>query len=97
MGHILSSSLEKHFLAINKLEQSYDLYKTYHYYLIISPWKRELAHPLNKLESPFLKDALCHINLGEIGQVHLEKPCIFIMSILPPIGKGCGPQIWKKL
>ena len=92
--------LEKHFLAINKLEQSYDLYKhidyKYHYYLIISPWKRELAHPLNKLESPFYKDAVCHINLGKIGQVHLEKVVHYHYVDITSHWQGMWPSNLKK-
>ena len=33
----------------------------FHYFVIISPWKRAGAHHMNKLDSPSPKDALCQV------------------------------------
>ena len=48
----LSDSGEEHFL----ISSTY-----FHYFVIISPWKRPGALHLNKLESASLKDALCKV------------------------------------
>ena len=52
------------------------------YFVIISPFENVVALPLNKLESPLHKDALCQV------WMKLEKKILnFAISLLPPLEK----------
>ena len=64
----------------------------FHYFVIISPWKKSRALHLNKLEFPSPKG--CFVpSLVEIGSVVLEKKIFnFVNVFLSTLGKGHGPS-----
>ena len=60
------------------------------YFVVISPFEKDMALHLNKLESPSPKDALCR--LVEISPVVLEKifkrfVIFFVFSLVSPLPK----------
>ena len=73
----------------------------FHYFVIISPWKRAGPFNLNKLESPSPKDALCQVWL-KLAQWSWRRRFFNFVNVFSlfrnylPLVKG-GPFIWTNL
>ena len=74
-------------------EEDFHIWLMYfHYYIIISPWKRGGGLHLNKFESPSPKDALCQVWL-KLAQWFLRRRFLNFVNVFPllhnylPLGK----------
>ena len=72
---------------------------SFRYFVIISPWKKDRALHLNKLESPSQKDSLFQVCL-KLAQWFWRRRCFHfiyvffggLISWLSTLGKGQGPS-----
>ena len=81
----------KHFLAINKLEQSYDFTNRSDKSLYHLPLEKGMALQLNNSESPSHKNASCYVWLKLEKKTLKCHQCISTILLLSPLEIGCGP------